>query len=149
MRLACILLAIWLVSAGHVATVSAQPRQAPVDPAVAGAEAATDAYLASVPADARARSDAYFEGGYWVSLWQFLWSSIVLVILLHTGLSARLRDTAARITRARWLQPAIYGAGFLLITSVLGFPLSLFTDFWREHQYGLATQTFARGSAIR
>ena len=33
------------------------------------------AYLASVPADARARSDAYFEGGYWVSLWQFLWSS--------------------------------------------------------------------------
>ena len=78
-----------------------------------------------------------------MSLWQFLWSSIVLVILLHTGWSARLRDTAARMTRARWLQPAIYGAGFLLITSVLGFPLSLFTDFWREHQYGLATQTFA------
>jgi len=143
MKPACILLAIWLMSAGHVAAVGAQPRQAPVDPAVAGPQAATDAYLASVPADARARSDAYFEGGYWVSLWQFLWSSIVLVILLQTGLSARLRDTAARITRARWLQPAIYGAGFLLITSVLGFPLSLFTDFWREHQYGLATQTFA------
>ena len=143
MKPVCILLAIWLMSAGHVAAVGAQPRQAPVDPAVAGPQAATDAYLGSVPADARARSDAYFEGGYWVSLWQFLWSSIVLVILLHTGLSARLRDTAGRITGARWLQPAIYGAGFLLITSVLGFPLSLFTDFWREHQYGLATQTFA------
>ena len=141
MRFACILLAIGL-SIGRLTTVDAQPRQAPIDPAVAGAEAATAAYLASVPADRRARSEAYFEGGYWVSLWQFLWSSIVLIALLHTGLSVRLRDIAARVTRFRWLQPAIYWAGFLLLTSVLGFPLAVFTDFWREHQYGLATQTF-------
>ena len=141
MRFACILLAIGL-SIGHLETADAQPRQAPVDPAIAGADAATAAYLASVPADRRGRSDSYFEGGYWVSLSQFLWSSIILIALLHTGLSARLRDMAAHVTRFRWLQPAIYWAGFLLLTSVLGFPLSVFTDFWREHQYGLATQTF-------
>ena len=29
---------------------------------------ATDAYLASVPADKKARSDPYFEGGYWIQL---------------------------------------------------------------------------------
>jgi STE24 endopeptidase len=30
--------------------------------------AATNAYLASVLAETRARSDAYFEGGYWLQL---------------------------------------------------------------------------------
>src|SRR2546422_11238288 len=51
--------------------------QLPVPP---GAEAsdhfdpvvATNAYLATVPPDKRARSDAYFEGGYWLILWNFL-----------------------------------------------------------------------------
>jgi hypothetical protein len=37
------------------------------------AEAATNAYLAQIPANARARSDAYFEGGYWMILWDFLY----------------------------------------------------------------------------
>jgi len=32
-------------------------------------KAAVDAYLAKVPALQRARSDAYFEGGYWLLLW--------------------------------------------------------------------------------
>src|SRR2546427_4195198 len=36
-------------------------------------EAATDAYLAEIPANARAKSDAYFEGGYWLILWDFLY----------------------------------------------------------------------------
>jgi STE24 endopeptidase len=109
---------------------------------VVGVDAATDAYLATVPAEARARSDAYFEGGYWLTLARFLWSSLVLIVLLHLGLSARLRDAAARITRAAWLQPAIYGAAFVVVTSVLEFPLALYAGFFREHQYGLATQTF-------
>jgi len=34
--------------------------------------AAVDAYLAKMPPDQRARSDAYFEGGYWLLLWDFL-----------------------------------------------------------------------------
>src|ERR1035437_235488 len=29
-------------------------------------EAATDAYMARIPASARTRSDAYFEAGYWL-----------------------------------------------------------------------------------
>jgi STE24 endopeptidase len=119
----------------------AQP-QPPADPRVVGAEEATQAYLDTVPPDAKARSDAYFEGGNWLILWQFLWSSGVLLLLLHTGWSARLRDAGARIVRFRWLQPAVYWVGFALITTVLALPLAVYTGFWREHQYGLATQTF-------
>jgi STE24 endopeptidase len=116
--------------------------QPPADPAVVGAEAATRAYLDTVPADKKARSDAYFEGGYWLILWRFLWSSAVLVLFLHSGWSARLRDWSARVTRVTWLQPALYWPGFVLFTTALGFPLAVYTGFWREHQYGLATQTF-------
>jgi STE24 endopeptidase len=42
----------------------------------------------------------------------------------------------------RWLQPGVYWIGFALATSLLAFPLAVYTGFWREHQYGLATQTF-------
>jgi STE24 endopeptidase len=141
MSSACrIVILLLLMSAGSA--VAAQDRLAPPDPAVVGVDAATDAYLATVPADKKARSDAYFEGGYWLNLWQFLWSSAVLIALLHTGLSARFRDAATRLTRARWLQPAVYWLSFLVFTTVLAFPLTVYSAFWREHQYGLATQTF-------
>ncbi|MGE5815657.1 MAG: hypothetical protein ACM36C_14310, partial [Acidobacteriota bacterium] len=112
------------------------------DPAVSGVAAATEAYLNSVPPDKRARSNAYFEGGYWLQLWNFLWSSLALLILLQTGLSAWLRDRAAALTRSRFLQPAIYWIGFSLFTFVFAFPLTVYAGFIREHQYGLATQTF-------
>ena len=77
----------------------------PADPAVVGPDAAAQAYLDTVPSEKKARSDAYFEGGYWLMLWQFLWSSAVLVLLLHSGWSARLRDLGARATRFRSIQP--------------------------------------------
>lgn len=112
------------------------------DPVVSGVTAATEAYLNSVPPDKRARSDAYFEGGYWLQLWSFLWSSLALLVLLHTGLSAWLRDRAVALTRRPFLQPAIYWIGFTLFTFVFAFPLTVYSGFVREHQYGLATQTF-------
>src|SRR5436190_16530033 len=34
--------------------------------------AATQAWLDSVPSNQREKSDAYFEGGYWLILWNFL-----------------------------------------------------------------------------
>jgi STE24 endopeptidase len=59
---------------------------------------ATDAYLAKLTPEQRARSDAYFEGGY------------------------RLQ--------------------YLLVTTVLSFPLTVYSGFIREHKYRLATQSF-------
>src|SRR5437867_579268 len=106
------------------------------------AQAATDAYLASVPPDKKARSDAYFEGGYWLVLWDFLASSGVYLLLLACGWSARMRDRAEGITRFKPLQTFLYWVQFLAVTSVLLFPLTVYEGFFREHQYGLATQTF-------
>jgi STE24 endopeptidase len=105
-------------------------------------EAATAAYLATLPPEQKARSDAYFEGGYWLELWGFLLDAAVFLLLLHFGISASLRDRAVRLTRRRPLQIAIYAIAFVLITYVLSYPLSVYADFYREHKYGLATQSF-------
>ena len=104
--------------------------------------AATKAWLATVPPDKRQKSDAYFEGGYWLILWNSLVASAIAIFLLASRLSARLRDFAERATRFKALQIAIYTVGFVLLVGVLSFPLTVYQDFFREHQYGLATQTF-------
>jgi STE24 endopeptidase len=75
-------------------------------------KAAVDAYLAQIPADKRARSDAYFEGGYWLQLWDFLSVVAVMWILLHFRWSAWMRDLAERVTRFKPLQTALYWVQF-------------------------------------
>ena len=112
------------------------------NPSVFDVRAAVDAYLASVPADTRARSDAYFEGGYWLILWDFLYGAAVALLLLSTGLSAKMRDFAGRITHLKPIQTFLYWVQFLIITSVLSFPLAMYEGFFRERKYGLMNQTF-------
>jgi Zn-dependent protease with chaperone function len=104
--------------------------------------AATRGWLETVPAEKRARSDAYFEGGYWLILWNFLLAAAIAIFLLSSGLSARLRDFAERITRSKILQPALYAVPYVLIVYLLSFPLVVYSDFFREHSYGLANQSF-------
>ena len=53
-----------------------------------------------------------------------------------------MRDRAEGITRFKPLQTFLYWLQFLIVTSVLLFPLTVYEGFFREHQYGLATQNF-------
>jgi STE24 endopeptidase len=106
------------------------------------ADAATDAYLALIPPGAKARSDAYFEGGYWLILWEFVVLAVAMLLLLNLGWSAAMRNLAERITRFKPLQTLIYLWEFTVAATVLTFPLTVYEDYFREHQYGLATQTF-------
>ena len=105
-------------------------------------EEETRNYLSRLSPEERARSDAYFEGGYWLQLLDFLYGLGVALVLLATGLSRKVRDLAARITRVRPLGTAIYGAFYVLASAILTFPLLVYTGFFREHRYGLSNQTF-------
>jgi STE24 endopeptidase len=106
------------------------------------AEAATEAYLAQIPAAAKTRSDAYFEGGYWLILWDFLFGVAIALLLLQTRWSAAMRNFAERLSRFKPVQTFLYWAQYLVVTSLLGFPLAVYEGYFRERQYGLATQTF-------
>ena len=104
--------------------------------------AATQAWLDSVPRDKREKSDAYFEGGYWLLLWNYLVAAGISILLLSSRISAWLRDFSERLTRYRTLRVAWYSIAYLLLVYGLSFPLNVYEHFVREHQYGLATQSF-------
>src|SRR5262245_30489291 len=59
--------------------------------------AATQAWLDSVPQDKREKSDAYFEGGYWLLLWNYLVGAGISIFLLSSRISARLRDSSEQL----------------------------------------------------
>jgi STE24 endopeptidase len=104
--------------------------------------AATDAYLALMPPSAQAHSDAYFEGGYWLILWDFLIGAAISLLLLNLGCSAWMRDLAEQIAGWKWLQTLVYWLQYLVLTTLLSFPMVIYEGFFREWKYGLATQTF-------
>jgi Zn-dependent protease with chaperone function len=103
---------------------------------------ATNAYINLLSAVDRARSDAYMEGGYWLQLWAFVYGLGVAWLLLGARLSAGMRDFSERFGRRRWLHTFIYGVQYIVVGAVLSFPLTVYQDFFREHSYNLATQTF-------
>ena len=99
--------------------------------------------MATIPPKALARSDAYFEGGYWLQLWDLVVGLAAAWLLLGTGLSRRVRDFAERTTRFKWLQTAIYGAGYILLITLLTLPWAAYEGYFREHQYGMSNQNLA------
>ena len=106
------------------------------------ADAATQAYMDRLPADVVASSNDYFEGGYWLQLWNFLLGLVISWLLLRRRISARVRDLCQRIGRFGVVRDALYGVFFSLASWVLSLPLTVYQGFFREHQYQMATQTF-------
>jgi STE24 endopeptidase len=131
----------------HAQEISAAPTISAPAPSIApnaDPATATRAWLDTVPADKRAKSDSYFEGGYWLILWNFLLAAAISIFLLASRISARLRDLAERKTRFKALQIIFYAIPFILLTTLLTFPLFVYEHFFREHAYGLATQNFGQ-----
>src|SRR5436305_1037746 len=121
---------------------SAPASSSRVSAAISRPFGATEAYLATLSPAARARSDAYFEGGYWLQLWSFLYGLGVAWLLLGTGLSVRMRNLAERVTRSGFVHSLVYGAEYIVATALLGFPLAAYEGYFREHQYGMSNLTF-------
>ena len=150
-RLILLRLAACLIFAVAVAA-RAQETPAPIPSVPASVEkakwldpaTATQAWLATVPADKRAKSDAYFEGGYWLIVWNFLVIVAISIFFLESRVSARLRDFAERKTGFKAVQVVFYGIPYFILAWVLSFPLNAYQHFFREHQYGMATQNFAQ-----
>jgi STE24 endopeptidase len=120
---------------------TAAPAPAVTPAGISDPAAATRAWLDTMPADEKARSDAYFEGTYWLILWNFLLTVAIALLFLTTKLSARLRDLAVRLTSFRPVQAGIYAIVFVIITWGLNVPLNYYEGFAREHQYGMSNQT--------
>jgi STE24 endopeptidase len=111
-------------------------------PQVFDTQRAVNAYLATIHGEARAKSDAYFEGGYLLLVVDAIYTLVVCAILLWSRASAAMRNLAARVTRSKFWQVPIYAILFVVAFTVLTFPLTLYEGFFREHAYGLSNQNF-------
>lgn len=107
------------------------------------AVAATDEYMARLTGKAREKSDRYQEGGYWLQGWSLLQALAISALLLASGFSRGLRDFAERHTRNPNWQVMIYATGFICAVGLLSFPLAVYEEYFREHQYGLSNLSFA------
>ncbi len=120
-----------------VAASQAAPAALPLDPV-----AATRKFMDRVQGEARVKSDAYSEGGYWLLLWDLLYGLAVAWLLLSRRISTRIRDFAERRTQRRSLQTLIYAFVYIPLTALLTLPMTYYEGFYREHQYGLSNLTF-------
>ncbi|HEY1773511.1 MAG TPA: M48 family metallopeptidase [Gammaproteobacteria bacterium] len=105
------------------------------------ADAATQKWLDTMSPTARAKSDAYFEGGYWLILWDFVVALVIAWLFLGTRLSAKMRDFAESIAKPRWLSTLIYAAEYLVLSTLIGLPWAIYEGWFREQQYGMSNQT--------
>lgn len=151
---------VWLAAAAFLTmTAKAAPTPAPTStvevqrlppvPAKAAsvpfdAQKATNAYLSTIKGEARRRSDAYFEGGYWLLLVDTVYTLIVAGLLLWLGISAWMRNVAQSVTRSRFWQVPIYVILFVIITAIMTFPLTIYEGFFREHAYGLSNMSLGQ-----
>jgi STE24 endopeptidase len=103
---------------------------------------ATAAYLDLLSPQQRELSNRYFEGGYWLQLWETMWTAGACVLLLVTGVSGRIRRFSQRLSRHDWISTPIYIALFVIALFVVDLPFSIYTDYLRERQYGLSEQGF-------
>jgi len=127
-----------LAAAAFIAPLSAYAAAKGFDP-----DAATQAYLDTLKGAARAKSDAYFEGGYWLLLWGTLAAVLSQIVVLSTGLSARFRDWAERVTKRKVLQSMLYSLPYGAFGTIVLLPWTIYTGFVRERQYDLMNQSFS------
>lgn len=104
--------------------------------------AATDAWLSTLSAAARAKAVAYTQGGHWLLLWGWLVGIAVAVIVLRTGVLARLASRIERRRPRRNLAVFVCAMAFTLISWLLTLPWSAYADWWREKSYGLTSRSF-------
>ena len=104
-------------------------------------EAATARYIDSLGPEALAKAAAYTAGNPWLLLWGLVVSAIVTWLIVRWGILDRMQ---ARLTRRGGaVRTFSIAATFLLISSLLSLPWSIYSDWWRERDYGRSSQPLA------
>lgn len=102
---------------------------------------ATEAWMHTLSAEETARSNAYFVGKYWLILWNFLIGLGVAWLMLGRRRSANVYERL-RNKLPNWLASPAYAFLYIFISTILTFPMAIYTGFFRERKYDLMNQTF-------
>ncbi len=121
-----------------LAPTAAFAAQLPFDP-----EAATRAWLDTMGPEATARSNAYFEGGYWIGFIGPAISIVISLALMMLGWAKGVRAWLEKTVKFYFLVVLGMALFYQIVSTVLTFPFSYYVGFMREHEFGLATQNFS------
>jgi Zn-dependent protease with chaperone function len=159
--------AAWALVAGAALAAFARPvRAAAEDPLAASPESATTMaasagaasavggatpepaaprdYIAEVRANFTPENRGYATRRVTLALIEPLYGALAALLLLFSGLSARIRDVAYRVGKARYLRVLVYLTLYSLVAWAITFPFSWLQGFALEHQYHLSNQNFGQ-----
>lgn len=100
--------------------------------------AATAAYINGLGPAALEKAAAYTSGGHWLLLWGLVVSGLTSWIVIRLGILDKL--SAKMSNRGYAFRTWAICAAFLLLSSLITLPWALYSDWWRETQYGRTSQ---------
>jgi STE24 endopeptidase len=99
-------------------------------------------YLAQVHANFTPQNRNYQTIRVWLELLEPFYGILIGLLILFSGLAARMRDVAHAMGRHRYVRVLVFFILYTLVGFVLTFPLAWYRGYALEHQYGLSTQAF-------
>ena len=101
-------------------------------------QAATQAYIDSLGAEALAEARAYTLGNHWLILAGLVVSALVTWLIVRSGV---LDKISAKLEQRGWaLRTYLVAATFTVVDALITLPYSIYTSWWRETQYGRTSQ---------
>jgi STE24 endopeptidase len=104
--------------------------------------AATAAYLAQLPPEAHVKAQHYTQGGHWLLLWGFIISVLTAWIIIRTGVLTKVEQGVERKKGRPFLASFVVAVVFSAFSWMLGLPWAVYSNWWRQKQYGLTSQAF-------
>lgn len=103
--------------------------------------AETARYIDSLGSEALEKAANYTAGNHWLLLWGLVVSAAVTWLIVRSGVLDRLHQRLG--SRSAPLRTILISGTYLLVSSLLALPWSIYTDYWRERAYGRSSQPFA------
>lgn len=101
-------------------------------------QAATRAWMETLSSEELALARDYTTGNHWLILVGLVVSALVTWIIVRSGVLDRFYE---KLERRGWaLRTWLVAALYLLVSSVLSLPLTLYEGWWRETQYDRTSQ---------
>ncbi len=104
-----------------------------LDPATA-----TQAYIDTLSAEELQLAREYTTGNHWLILGGLIVSAFITWLIVKSGV---LNKTSAKVSD-KWPNLRVYliALVYFLISSIINLPYALYTDWWRETEYGRTSQ---------
>ena len=101
-------------------------------------DAATAHYIDSLGPAALQKAHDYTVGKEWMLLWGLLVSAVVTWLIVRSGLLDTIEIRMRR--RGLGLRAFVIAAVYLVVSTIITLPWTLYADWWREKAYGRTSQ---------